>query len=155
MRDTLAKALKDALKSKDSVALSTMRLISAALKDRDIAARSSGNPDGISDEDILGMLQTMIKQRGESAKMYLDGGRPELAEAEQNEIAIIQQFLPQQLDDEAMQSAIAEIISDTDAQSVKDMGKVMGELKTRFAGQMDFGKASQMVKTALMDKAAD
>ena len=155
MRDTLAKALKDALKSKDSVALSTMRLISAALKDRDIAARSSGNPDGISDEDILGMLQTMIKQRGESAKMYLDGGRPELAEAEQNEIAIIQQFLPQQLDDEAMQSAIAEIISDTDAQSVKDMGKVMGELKSRFAGQMDFGKASQMVKTALMDKAAD
>lgn len=155
MRDTLAKALKDALKSKDSVALSTMRLISAALKDRDIAARSSGNPDGISDEDILGMLQTMIKQRGESAKMYLDGGRPELAEAEQNEIAIIQQFLPQQLDDEAMQSAIAEIITDTDAQSVKDMGKVMGELKTRFAGQMDFGKASQMVKTALMDKAAD
>ena len=87
--------------------------------------------------------------------MYLDGGRPELAEAEQNEIAIIQQFLPQQLDDEAMQSAIAEIITDTDAQSVKDMGKVMGELKTRFAGQMDFGKASQMVKTALMDKAAD
>ena len=155
MRDTLAKALKDALKSKDSVALSTMRLISAALKDRDIAARSSGNPDGISDEDILGMLQTMIKQRGESAKMYLDGGRPELAEAEQNEIAIIQQFLPQQLDDEAMQSAIAEIITDTEAQSVKDMGKVMGELKTRFAGQMDFGKASQMVKTALMDKAAD
>lgn len=155
MRDTLAKALKDALKSKDSVALSTMRLISAALKDRDIAARSSGNPDGISDEDILGMLQTMIKQRGESAKMYLDGGRPELAEAEQNEIAIIQQFLPQQLDDEAMQSAIAEIITDTDAQSVKDMGKVMAELKTRFAGQMDFGKASQMVKTALMDKAAD
>lgn len=155
MRDTLAKALKDALKSKDSVALSTMRLISAALKDRDIAARSSGNPDGISDEDILGMLQTMIKQRGESAKMYMDGGRPELAEAEQNEIAIIQQFLPQQLDDEAMQSAIAEIITDTDAQSVKDMGKVMGELKTRFAGQMDFGKASQMVKTALMDKAAD
>lgn len=155
MRDTLAKALKDALKSKDSVALSTMRLISAALKDRDIAARSSGNPDGISDEDILGMLQTMIKQRGESAKMYMDGGRPELAEAEQNEIAIIQQFLPQQLDDEAMQSAIAEIITDTDAQSVKDMGKVMAELKTRFAGQMDFGKASQMVKTALMDKAAD
>ena len=155
MRDTLAKALKDALKSKDSVALSTMRLISAALKDRDIAARSSGNPDGISDEDILGMLQTMIKQRGESAKMYMDGGRPELAEAEQNEIAIIQQFLPQQLDDEAMQSAIAEIITDTEAQSVKDMGKVMGELKTRFAGQMDFGKASQMVKTALMDKAAD
>ena len=155
MRDTLAKALQDALKSKDSVALSTMRLISAALKDRDIAARSSGNPDGISDEDILGMLQTMIKQRGESAKMYMDGGRPELAEAEQNEIAIIQQFLPQQLDDEAMQSAIAEIITDTEAQSVKDMGKVMGELKTRFAGQMDFGKASQMVKTALMDKAAD
>ena len=150
MRDTLAKALKDALKSKDSVALSTMRLISAALKDRDIAARSSGNPDGISDEDILGMLQTMIKQRGESAKMYMDGGRPELAEAEQNEIAIIQQFLPQQLDDEAMQSAIAEIISDTDAQSVKDMGKVMGELKTRFAGQMDFGVASGMIKARLM-----
>lgn len=154
MRDTLAKALKEALKAKDDVALSTVRLITAALKDRDIAARSAGNPDGISDEDILGMLQTMIKQRNDSAKMYRDGGRPELAASEDAEIEIIKNFLPEQLDTEAVQSAIVEIIEATDANSIKDMGKVMAELKARFAGQMDFGMASQMVKTALMEKSA-
>ena len=154
MRDTLAKALKEALKAKDDVALSTVRLITAALKDRDIAARSAGNPDGISDEDILGMLQTMIKQRNDSAKMYRDGGRPELAASEDAEIEIIKNFLPEQLDTEAVQSAIVEIIEATDANSIKDMGKVMAELKARFAGQMDFGIASQMVKTALMEKSA-
>lgn len=154
MRDTLAKALKEALKAKDDVALSTVRLITAALKDRDIAARSAGNPDGISDEDILGMLQTMIKQRNDSAKMYRDGGRPELAASEDAEIEIIKNFLPEQLDTEAVQSAIVEIIEATDANSIKDMGKIMAELKARFAGQMDFGMASQMVKTALMEKSA-
>ncbi len=154
MRDTLAKALKEALKAKDDVALSTVRLITAALKDRDIAARSAGNPDGISDEDILGMLQTMIKQRNDSAKMYRDGGRPELAASEDAEIEIIKNFLPEQLDTEAVQNAIVEIIAATEANSIKDMGKVMAELKTRFAGQMDFGMASQMVKSALMEKSA-
>ena len=150
MRDQIASALKEALKAKDQMALGTMRLISAALKDRDIAARGSGNVDGISDDEILGLLQTMIKQRTESAKMYRDGGRPELAEAEEQEIAIIQQFLPEQLDEAGMAAAIQAAIAETGASSVKDMGQVMAFLKKDYAGQMDFSAASQSVKQALM-----
>ena len=151
MREDISKALKEALKAKDTVALGTMRLISAALKDRDIAARGNGNADGISDDEILGMLQTMIKQRTESAKMYRDGDRAELAAAEEAEIAIIQQFLPAQLDADGMAAAIASAVAETGAASVKDMGQVMGYLKQNFAGQMDFSVASQAVKKALMD----
>jgi len=152
MRDKITTTMKQALKDKDQAALSTLRLIMAALKDRDIAARGSGNLDGISDDEILGMLQTMIKQRHESAKMYRDGGRPELAEAEEAEIAIIKTFMPAQLSDEEMQTAIADGIAATSAASVKDMGQVMGYLKSNFAGQMDFSAASQAVKSALMAK---
>ena len=152
MREDISKALKEALKAKDTVALGTMRLISAALKDRDIAARGNGNADGISDDEILGMLQTMIKQRTESAKMYRDGDRAELAAAEEAEIAIIQQFLPAQLDVDGMAAAIASAVAETGAASVKDMGQVMGYLKQNFAGQMDFSAASQAVKKALMDQ---
>lgn len=152
MREDISKALKEALKAKDKVALGTMRLISAALKDRDIAARGNGNADGISDDEILGMLQTMIKQRTESAKMYRDGDRAELAAAEEAEIAIIQQFLPAQLDADGMAAAIASAVAETGAASVKDMGQVMGYLKQNFAGQMDFSAASQAVKKALMDQ---
>jgi uncharacterized protein YqeY len=152
MRDKITTTMKQALKDKDQAALSTLRLIMAALKDRDIAARGSGNLDGISDDEILGMLQTMIKQRHESAKMYRDGGRPELAEAEEAEIAIIKTFMPAQLSDEEMQTAIADGIAATSAASVKDMGQVMGYLKSNFAGQMDFSAASQAVKAALMAK---
>jgi uncharacterized protein YqeY len=152
MRENITAAMKQALKDKDQVALSTMRLIMAALKDRDIAARGNGNPDGISDDDILGMLQTMIKQRTESAKMYRDGGRPELADAEDAEIFIIQGFLPAQLSADEMQEAVARAIAETGAASVKDMGQVMGYLKGNFAGQMDFSAASQAVKAALMAK---
>ena len=129
MRKNIAAAMKQALKNKDQVGLSTMRLIMAALKDRDIAARGNGNPDGISDDDILGLLQTMIKQRNESAKMYREGDRPELAEAEEAEIAIINGFLPAQLSSEEMQAAIAGAIDRAEATSVKDMGQVMGFLK--------------------------
>ena len=150
MRENIAVAMKQALKNKDQAALSTMRLIMAALKDRDIAARGNGNPDGISDDDILGLLQTMIKQRSESAKMYRDGDRPELADAEEAEIVIINGFLPTQLTDEEMRSAITSAIDQADAKSVKDMGQVMGFLKTNYAGQMDFSAASQAVKAALM-----
>ena len=150
MRENIAAAMKQALKDKDKAALSTMRLILAALKDRDIAARGNGNPDGISDDDVLGLLQTMIKQRSESAKMYRDGNRPELAEAEETEIAIIKGFLPTQLNDEEMQAAIASAIDQAEASSVKDMGQVMGFLKSNYAGQMDFSAASQAVKAALM-----
>ena len=152
MRENIAAAMKQALKDKDQAALGTMRLIMAALKDRDIAARGNGNPDGISDDDILGLLQTMIKQRTESAKMYKDGGRPELASAEEAEITIIKGFLPAQLSDDEMKSAIAAAIEQTSAASVKDMGQVMGFLKSNYAGQMDFSAASQAVKTALMGK---
>ncbi len=150
MRDNIAQAMKEALKSKDQPALSTIRLISAALKDRDIAARAQNNHDGISDDEILSMLQTMIKQRNESAKMYNDGGRPELAAAEEQEIAIIRQFLPVQLDEAEIDKAITSAIKATAASSVKDMGKVMAHLKENYAGQMDFSAASQMVKSALM-----
>ena len=150
MRDQISVALKDALKAKDQVALGTMRLISAALKDRDIAARGNGNTDGIADEEILSMLQTMIKQRNESAKMYRDGGRPELADSEEREIAIIQQFLPTQLDEAGIQAAIESAMAETGANSIKDMGQVMAHLKQQYAGQMDFSAASKAVKTALM-----
>ena len=150
MRERIAQALKDALKSKDQATLSTIRLIVAALKDRDIAARSDNNHDGILDDEILSMLQTMIKQRNESAKMYEDGGRPELADAEKAEIVLIQQFLPAQLSKGDIEKAITEAIAQTNAASIKDMGKVMAHLKEQHAGQMDFSAASQMVKAALM-----
>ena len=150
MRERIAQAMKDALKSKDQATLSTIRLIVAALKDRDIAARSDNNHDGISDDEILSMLQTMIKQRNESAKMYEDGGRPELADAEKAEIVLIQQFLPEQLGKDDIEKAITEAIALTNAASIKDMGKVMANLREQHAGQMDFSAASQMVKAALM-----
>ena len=150
MRERIAQAMKEALKSKDQATLSTIRLIVAALKDRDIAARSDNNHDGISDDEILSMLQTMIKQRNESAKMYEDGGRPELANAEKAEIVLIQQFLPEQLSKGDIEKAITEAIAQTNAASIKDMGKVMAHLKEQHAGQMDFSAASQMVKAALM-----
>jgi len=152
MREKITATMKQALKDKDQAALATMRLIMAALKDRDIAARGSGNPDGISDDDILGMLQTMIKQRTESAKMYRDGDRPELADAEEAEIEIIRSFMPAQLSDEDMAAAISTAVAETGASSVKDMGQVMAFLKGNYAGQMDFAVASQAVKTALLAK---
>ena len=152
MRENIAAAMKQALKNKDQTALGTMRLILAALKDRDIAARGNGNPDGISDDEIFGLLQTMIKQRNESAKMYRDGDRPALADAEEAEIAIIRGFLPTQLNDEEMQAAIDSAIEQADASSVKDMGQVMGLLKNNYAGQMDFSLASQAVKAALLSR---
>ena len=152
MRENIFNSLKEALKAKDQVELSTMRLIVAALKDRDIAARGNDNPDGISDDEILAMLQTMIKQRAESAKMYRDGDRPELAAHEEAEIEIIRNFLPTQLSLDEMKQAISEAIAETGAGSIKDLGQVMGYLKVHYAGQMDFSSASQHVKAALMAK---
>lgn len=152
MRENIANAMKEALKAKNQLALSTIRLISAALKDRDIAARGKDNPDGISDEEILRMLQTMIKQRNESARMYRDGDRLDLAENEEAEIGIIKRFLPTQLTDEEMREAICIAISQTEATSIKDMGQVMAFLKDHYAGQMNFSSASQEVKNALMTK---
>ncbi|MBP2292065.1 GatB/YqeY domain-containing protein [Azospirillum rugosum] len=149
LRTRLNEALKEAMRAKNQRAVSTVRLILAALKDRDIAARSRGVMDGIDEAEMMSMLQSMIKQRGESIKMYEQGGRPELAEQEREEIAIIEGFLPKQMSEEETAAAIRTVIGEVGATSIKDMGKVMAELKTRHAGQMDFAKAGPVVKQQL------
>lgn len=150
LRTELSQSLKDAMRAKDAPAVSTVRLILAALKDRDIAARGDGKPDGVSDEEILQLLQKMIKQRQESIKMYEEGGRVELAAREQSEIDIINRFLPQQFSEAEIKAEVDKVIAEIGAASVKDMGRLMGELRGRYAGQMDFGKASGIAKTRLM-----
>lgn len=142
-------ALKEALKKQDQMATSTIRLILAALKDRDIAARGQGKADGVDDTEILSMLQSMIKQRQESAKIYCDAGREELAEREESEIEMIQTFLPAQMSEDDVGVAISKIMDDVGASDIKDMGKVMGVLKKEYAGQIDMSKASCMVKAKL------
>ena len=149
LRDTVSQSLKESLRSKDEVATRTLRLIIAAIKDRDITARGKGQTEGIGDEELLLMLQTMIKQRRESITMYEQGGRLELAAREQEEIDVIERFLPKQLGDAEIQSAIGVIIGESGASGLKDMGNVMAELRTRYAGQMDFGKAAGLVKASL------
>ncbi len=141
--------MKTAMKAKDTHTLSTIRLILAALKDRDIAARAKGNQDGISDDDILSLLQAMIKQRHDSIEMYEKGGRLELAEQEAGEIEIIKQFMPEQMDDATMAAAIDAMVAEIGAASLKDMGKVMARLKELHTGKMDFSKASAIVKGRL------
>lgn len=152
LRDNLKSAMKDAMCNKRPVELSTIRLILAAIKDRDIASRSDGSREGVSDEEIQELLQKMVKQRNESIKMYEQGGRLELAEAEQAEIAIIQTFLPEQMDEAAMGAAIDKAIADTGAASIKDMGKVMGVLKSGNAAAIDMQAAAGMVKQRLSAK---
>ena len=149
IRDQLSDALKTSMKEKKQVAVSTLRLIQAAIKDRDIAARSKGVDDGISDDEILQVLQTMVRQRNESIEMYKKGARDELAAREAQEIEVIQGFMPRQLDDAEMETAIAEVIEATGAESIKDMGKAMGALREQYAGQMDFGKAGAALKQRL------
>ncbi|MBF0356074.1 MAG: GatB/YqeY domain-containing protein [Alphaproteobacteria bacterium] len=149
LRTRLNGALKTAMLAKEVRAVSTVRLILAALKDRDIAARSKGNLDGISEDDILGMLQSMIKQRRESIGLYEQGGRLELAQQEQEEIVIIERFLPRQMTEAEADAAIKAVLAEIDAKGLKDMGRVMTCLRERHAGQMDFGKASSLVKTQL------
>tara|TARA_E500000178_G_scaffold337573_1_gene376906 strand:- start:1072 stop:1539 length:468 start_codon:yes stop_codon:yes gene_type:complete len=152
LREAIQTALNEALKSGQTKRLSTLRLISAALKDKDIAARTKGSGDAITDDEILSMLQTMIKQRQESTRMYRDAGRDQLAEDEDNEIQIIREFMPKQMDHDAVINAINTVISEVDAASVKDMGKVMGLLKQRYTGQMDFASASTTVKDMLLNQ---
>ena len=154
MRDRLSQATKDAMKAQDKQRLSTLRLISAALKDRDIAARvdekgvSSGR-DKITDQEFASLLQKMIKQRRDSITAFEQGGRQELAKQEAAEIAVIEEFLPKQMSEAEAAAAIATVIKEVGAASQKDMGKVMAALKARYAGQMDFGKASGQVKALL------
>jgi hypothetical protein len=148
MRDTITTAFKDAMKAQDKRRISTLRLVQAALKDRDIDARGHGK-ERISDEEILGLLQKMIKQRQESAAIYEGAGRIDLATQEKEEIEIIASFLPKQLTDAEVAEAVRAAIAATGAAGLRDMGKVMAELKARHAGRMDFAKASPAVKAAL------
>ena len=149
LRPRLADSLKTAMKSKNERSVSTLRLILAAIKDRDIAAKSKGNKEGVSDDEVLGLLQSMIKQRHESIEFYEKGGRMELAQKEAEEIAVIKGFLPKQMSDDETATAIADVIADVGAGNLKDMGKVMGALKEKYPGQMDFSKASALVKERL------
>ncbi|MQV96911.1 GatB/YqeY domain-containing protein [Sinorhizobium medicae] len=148
MREHFANALKEALKAKDTRRVSTVRLIQAAIKDRDIANRSHGK-DPVGDDEILQILVKMIKQREESARVYDEGGRPELAQQERQEIAIINQFLPEQLSEEKVKEVCAKTVAEIGAHGLRDMGKCMNALKERYPGKMDFGKASGVVKDLL------
>lgn len=149
MREQINAALKEAMKAQDKRKMSTLRLINAAIKDRDIAARTKGSGEPVSASEVMEILAKMIKQRRESITIYEEAGRLELAEQERQEVEIIMDFLPKQLSDDDMQTACAEAIKSVGAESLKDMGKVMGELKGSYAGQMDFSKASAMVKEIL------
>jgi uncharacterized protein YqeY len=148
-RTEINAALKEAMKSKDTLATATIRLIVAAMKDRDIAARGSGNANGIGDAEILSMLQSMIKQRHESAEVYTKAARPELAEQELAEIEIIKRFLPQQMSESEVREKIDGLIAELGVSDIKEMGKVMNALKSRYAGQLDMGKASGLIKEKL------
>jgi len=148
LRDQINDAVKAAMKSQDRLRLSTLRLVNAAIKNADIEARGAGK-DALADGDILGLLQKLIKQRQESIELYDKGGRAELAQQERGEIAIISGFLPQQLSEAEAKEAIAGVIRETGAAGMKDMGKVIAALKARYAGRMDFAKASALVKSML------
>jgi uncharacterized protein YqeY len=147
LRERFTQEMKDAMKGGDKSRLAAIRMIQAALKDRDIEARGAGKE--VSEEDILALLQKMVKSRQESLAMYEQAGREDLAATERGEIAVIQSFLPAQMSDEDVKAAIAAAITETGATAMKDMGKVVGALKAKFTGQMDFAKASALVKAAL------
>ena len=150
LRNRLNETLKEAMKDKDQVGVSTLRLILAALKDRDIAARGKGHSNGIDETEVLEMLQQMVRQRRDSIEMYTVGQQPELAEREELEIGVIQDFLPQPLSDADISGAVDQLIGDLGASSLKDMGRVMSALKERYPGRMDLGKACAVVKQALV-----
>ena len=149
LRASIMAATKQAMKDKAANRLSTLRLISAAFKDRDIAARAEGNDDGVGNDELLAILGKMTRQRSESAKTYEEAGRIDLAERELEEITVIEEFLPRQLDDGEVAAAIDAAIDAVGADSIRDMGKVMGELKGKYTGQMDFGSVGAKVKAKL------
>lgn len=149
LREHLQTALKEAMKAKDAERLSALRLINAAIKDRDIASRGEGGDGMISDTDILAVLGRMVKQRQESARVYEEGGRLELAEKELAEIRVIEEFLPRQLSADEVEAAITAAIAEAGATSIRDMGKVMGVLKGKYTGQMDFGAVGPRIKDRL------
>lgn len=149
LRTRVGTSLKEAMKAKEADRLSTLRLINAAIKDRDIALRGEGREEGVGDAEVLQILGKMVKQRQESARAYEEGGRLELAEKERAEVSVIEEFLPRQLTGQEVAAAIERAIAETGAEGIRDMGKVMGELKARHTGQMDFGAVGPMVKARL------
>jgi len=149
LRESLTAGMKEAMKAKDKARLATLRLVNAALKQRDIDARTDGRDGGVGEAEILQLLGKMVKQRQESAKAYEEGGRIELAEQERAEILIIEDFLPRQLSAQETEAAIEAAISELGAESLRDMGRVMASLKEKFTGQMDFGQAGPQVKARL------
>ena len=148
IRDDINNALKEAMKARDERRVSTLRLVNSTLKNADIEARGQGK-EPLGDDGVLGVLQKMIKQRNESAELYDKGGRAELAQQEREEITIISGYLPKQMSEDEVKAAIADAVKDTGAAGMKDMGKVIGALKGKYAGKMDFARASALVKTAL------
>ena len=149
LREQLQNGIKEAMKAKLADRLSTLRLINAAIKDREIAGRSEAGETEVTDADILALLGKMVKQRQESARAYEEGGRLELAEKELAEIKVIEEFLPRQLSPAEVEAAIAAAIAEVGASSIRDMGRVMGELKAKYTGQMDFGAAGAVLKGML------
>jgi len=149
LREAFSERLKQAMRAKDARTLSTVRMILAGVKERDVAARGSDNQEGIADPEILRLLQGMIKQRRESIALYRQGKRPELAQQEEEEIAVIESFLPQQMNDDQMAAAAKAAIAETGAAGVKDMGRVMGVLRERHAGVMDMARAGAVVRRLL------
>ena len=149
LRTRLNTSIKQAMRDKDSARLSTLRLINAAIKDRDIAARGEGNEDGVGDDEVLGILGKMVKQRKDTAKTYEEGGRLDLAERELSEIGVIEEFLPRKLSDDEVETAVDAAMSETGASSIRDMGRVMGALKSKYPGQLDFGAVGGLVKDRL------
>ena len=154
LRDKLNDAMKEAMRARDQASLGTIRLILAKLKDVDIAARTEASREGVAEDKILSMMQGMIKQRNESIVLYEKGNRADLADKEKAEIAVIERFLPQQMDEAAVEAAVREAVAAAGATSVKDMGGVMAALKGKYAGQMDFAKASAAVKKALTGRSS-
>ena len=150
LRTRITEALKTAMREKDATRLSTLRLISAAIKDQDIAARAKGNADGVGEAEVLAILGKMVKQRQESARAYEEGGRLELAEKEREEIGVIEDFLPRQLSDDEVAKAVSDAITATGADGIRDMGRVMGALKAKYTGQMDFGAVGPQVRDRLV-----
>jgi len=149
LRMRISDALKQAMKDKAADRLSTLRLINAAIKDKDIAARANGKDEGVSDAEVLGILSKMAKQRQESARAYEEGGRLDLAEREREEVEVIEEFLTRQLSVTETAAAVDKAVADVGATSIRDMGKVMGLLKERYTGQMDFGSVGPVIKDRL------
>ena len=149
LRTRITTDLKQAMRDKAVERLSTLRLVNAAIKDKDIDARAEGNEDGVGDAEVLAILGKMAKQRMESARAYEEGGRLDLAERERSEILVIEEFLPRQLDEAETEAAIDAAVAETGASSIRDMGKVMGVLKAKYTGQMDFGRVGPRIKDCL------